>query len=220
MELLKYLGFTLRKEKHDKLRNTWIWKDVFEIENIIATKEKKKNRTSIFKKNPINPYSKENENILYWGFYIFDDNEFSLKLFKNIGIIEFINKTKILEPKPLVHETILTELGFERIELNTWTKGIFLISILPPKWNDDRGKVIILKKPNVKKLKAVDRASKVVYKGRYFFDDDDFTKILFDKIGFTYFDTNPKKKNFEYKFIRDKINGNDDLYIDKEFLNF
>ena len=42
MELLKYLGFTLRKEKHDKLRNTWIWKDVFEIENIIATKEKKR----------------------------------------------------------------------------------------------------------------------------------------------------------------------------------
>lgn len=38
-----------------------------------------------------------------------------------------------------------------------------------------------MKKPNIRKLKETDRLSNVVYKGRYFFDDKDFTNKLFEK---------------------------------------
>jgi hypothetical protein len=72
-------------------------------------------------------------------------------------------------------------------------------------------------RPNIKKLTINDAPANVVYKGRYFFDDNVFTQILLEKIGYYHFDNG--KKNKTYVFSRETITDSS-LYLDKEFLNF
>jgi len=112
---------------------------------------------------------------------------------------------------------VLTDLGFKEIESDTWTKNIFLITLRPPRFENDRGKCLILKKPNIKKLIKGDRPAKVVYKGRYFFEDTFFTETLLEKINFYNFDSGQKNKSYEFTRERLAASGN---YIEEEFLNF
>ncbi len=177
-------------------------------------------QTIIYKAIPGYPDADRNQKQLFSGSYIFDNEEFAAELLKNVGIIELIQGTKIRELKSHIHHLVLKELGFLEIERDVWIKGIYLISMQPPKWDNDRGKVVILKKRNIKKLKDGFYPSIVVYKGRYFFDDENFTRDLFDKIGFTYFNTNPKQKNFDYEFDRDIYEDGEFSYLDRFLFNF
>ena len=219
MKFLIDLNFRLVKNKQNG-QNTWAWGDLFVIANTPSLLKKWKSQTIIYKRIPGYPDIDRNQKLLFRGSYIFDNQEFASELLKNVGIIELIQGTRIRELKSHIHHLTLKELGFIEIEQDVWTKGIYLIALQPPKWDNDRGKVVILKKRNIKKLKDGYQPSIVVYKGRYFFDDENFTKELLDKIGFTYFNENPKQKNIDYQFERDKYDNYEFSYLDRDLLNF
>jgi len=213
MKILENLGF----KSVSKTERLWSWKDIFFIYIKKPSENNKHGKTKIYKDLGVYFTQDKRESILFSGYYCFDDEFSANTLLKNIGILEKINNTKILEEKTTNHEEVLKEHGFTEIEQNTWVKNIFLISLKPPRFENDRGKCIILKKPNIKKLKKADRPANIVYKGRYFFDDLLFVQILFEKIGFYLFDAGDKNKS--YHFTRETLaeNGN---YIEEEFLKF
>ena len=193
------------------------WKNIYNIYNRLPDDKNRLGRTVISKKSNISFTGDKRENILFQGSYAFDNDEFANNLLKNIGILEKINGTKLLEQKGINHRQVLIDFGFKEIAYCTWTKNIFLISLRPPRFETDRGKCIILKKPNIKKLTLLDGRAKVVYKGRYFFDDTYFTETLLEKIGVYHFDNG--KKNKTYEFNRETLADND-KYIEDEFLKF
>ena len=195
----------------------WSWDNTFTIYTVAPSVIGGYGKTGIFKNTSISFTGDNRENILYRGNYILDNEVFLNELLKNVGVLEKINGTKIIEKKNTNHQQILKDLGFSEVEANTWTKNIYLISLKAPRFDTDRGKCIILKKPNVKKLMKVDRPARVVYKGRYFFDDIFFTEALFDKIDFYNFDNGQKNKTYE--FNRETI-AETGLYIEEEFLKF
>jgi len=213
MRLLENLGFI----KFGKSGKNWSYDNTFAIYTIVPNDSHRLGRMKIIKKLDKVLYADKRENILYYGFYASDKNDFFYKLLKNVGIIEKIKGQKIIEHKKVNHIQALTDLGFSEIKPDTWTKNIFLVSLKPPRFEGDRGKCIILKKPNYNTLLKKDRPANVVYKGRYFFDDDDFTKILFHDIGFYIFDCGERNKNYEFTRDTLAINGH---FIDEEFLKF
>lgn len=213
MTLLENLDF----RPVGKSGRSLLWKDTFYVLNRPPDDKNKFGKTKIIKNSDISFSGDKRESILFQGSYSFDNDEFANKLLKNIGILEKINGTKILEQKDTNHIQVLTDLGFTEIIYNTWTKNIFLISLRPPRFDTDRGKCIILKKPNIKKLIKGDRPANVVYKGRYFFDDNFFTETLLEKIGFYHFDNGQKNKTYE--FNREMLVDNEH-YIEEEFLKF
>ena len=213
MTILKDLGF----KQYGTFSQNWLWRHLY----IVLTKAPEgtnlHGKSKIIKNLNTNFTGDKRETILFQGSFAFDNDDFANKLLTNVGIIERITGNSLVELKDTNHNQVLTDLGFTEISYNTWTKNIFLISLRPPRFENDRGKCIILKKPNIKKLINSDRPANVVYKGRYFFDDNVFTQILLEKIGFYHFDSG--KKNKTYEFTRETV-ADTALYIDKEFLNF
>jgi len=217
MTYLESLNF---KQDGESSQN-WLWEDVFCILTKIPHDLYKCGKTKIIRKSNRSFTGDKRENVLYQGTYIFDneDLDFVCRLFKNIGVLERIKGTKILEKKDSNHRQVLSNLGFTEIGLNIWTKNIFLVSLKPPRFATDRGKCLILKKPNMKNLIKDNRPAMVVYKGRYFFDDIFFTETLLEKIGFYYFFDSKKQKNKTYEFNRETL-ANSERFIDEEFLKF
>lgn len=213
MTFLENLGF----RSVGKSGYSWLWQDTFFISARQPDDKKRYGKTRIFKNTNNSFTGDKRENILFQGFYCFDNEDFANRLLKNIGVLEKINGVKLLEPKDTNHEQVLTDLGFTEIEPNTWTKNIFLISLKPPRFENDRGKCLILKKPNIKKLIKGDRPANVVFKGRYFFDDIFFTETILEKIGFHTFEQGYKNKTYE--FTRETLLDSGQ-YIEEEFLKF
>lgn len=200
-----------------KSGRSWLWQDTYYVLVRPPDDTNRFGKTRIIKNaDPIFTGDKR-ENILFQGSYCFDNEDFANRLLKNVGVLEKMTGTKILEHKDTNHRQVLTELGFTEIEFNTWVKNIFLVSLRPPRFENDRGKCLILKKPNVKKLLKSDRPANVVYKGRYFFEDNFFTEGLLERIGFYHFDS--RKKNKTYEFTRETFLDSG-RYIEEEFLNF
>lgn len=213
MKILDELGFLpIRKNGRG-----WEWKKSYRILITFPQESNPYGRTKIFKTQENIFTNDKRENMLFHGNYIFDNEAFVNRLFINTGIMEKIYQTKIIEQKDLNHEELLNGLGFKEIEKNKWIKNIFMIALKPPKFDTDRGKCLILKKPNIKKLVSFDRPAKVVYKGRYFFDDDEFTENLLNIIGFYSF--NAGQKNIEYEFQREVIEESHQ-FVEDEFLKF
>ena len=196
---------------------SWLWQDTFYILTKPPNDKHVLGKTKITKILHSSFTGDKRENILFQGSYIFDNHIFTNRLLKNIGIIEKITGTKIIERNDTNHQQMLTDIGFTEIEHNTWTKNIFLVSLRPPRFDNDRGKCIILKKPNIKKLIKDDRHANVVYKGRYFFEDSAFTETLLNKIGFYQFDSGQRNKTYE--FTREMLVDSEN-YIEEEFLKF
>jgi len=196
---------------------SWLWHDTFYILIKPPNYKHKLGWTQIIKNLNTNFTVDKRESFLFQGSYCFDNDDFAYRLLKNIGILEKINGTKIIELKDTKHFQVLTDLGFIEIVPNTWTKNIFLVSLRPPRFDTDRGKCLILKKPNFKNLIKGDRPANVVYKGRYFFEDSFFTEILFDKIGFYLFDS--EQQNKTYDFNRETMTDSEN-FIEDEFLQF
>ncbi len=213
MKILETLGFL----KSDKLGKKWSYDDTFFISSTLPNDRNQLGKTKITKKLHKGYSADKRENILYQGFYGFDKKDFCYKILKNVGIVEKIKGEKIIEHKKLDHIQTLIGLGFSEIEPNLWTKNIFLVSLKPPQFKEDRGKCIILKKPNHSKLIKNDKPANVVYKGRYFFDDEYFTETLFRNIGFYIFDCSQKNKNYEFNRDTLDVNGH---FLDEEFLKF
>ena len=213
MKILENLGFF----KSDQLGQKWSYNNTFFISSPFPNDRNQLGKTKITKRLH-NGYSiDKRENILYQGFYGFDKKDFCYKILKNVGIIEKIKGQKIIEHKKLDHIQTLTGLGFLEVKPDLWTKNIFLVSLIPPRFEDDRGKCIILKKPNYSRLIKNDMPANVVYKGRYFFDDDDFTKTLFRNIGFYIFECSQKNKDYEFNIDTLEVNGR---FLYEEFLKF
>ena len=212
-EFLKNLGFNTFK----KNEMTWTWNREFYITVKEPSETMLNGRTKISKNSEINFTGDKRENVLFQGQFIFNEIDFTEKLLKSIGIYEKINQLIV----PNLHDRIGHNWFFEKnsfIETsqNKWIKNIYFVAIVPPKFDTDRGKCIILKKPNVKKLKETDRLANVVYKGRYFFDDIEFTNKLFEKIGF--FSFNQTDKNKDYFFQGEYLD--DYKAVEDEFLKF
>jgi len=213
MIILKNLGF----KPFGKLKQNWYWRNLYTILTKAPNENNIHGKSKIIKNLNTNFTGDKRETLLFQGSFAFDNDVFANKLLINVGVIENITSNRLVETIVTNHNQVLTELGFTEIGLNTWTKNIFLISLRPPRFENDRGKYIILKKPNIKKLTINDAPANVVYKGRYFFDDNVFTQILLEKIGYYHFDNG--KKNKTYVFSRETITDSS-LYLDKEFLNF
>jgi hypothetical protein len=212
-EFLKNLGFHTFK-KNEK---TWSWKREYYILVKEPSETMVNGKTKISKNAEINFTDDKRESILFQGQFIFNDLEFAEKLFKSIGIYEKINRVIVPnEPEKNSHNWFFKENNFIETVQNKWIKNIFLVAIVPPKFDTDRGKCIIMKKPNIKNLKERDRLAHVVYKGRYFFDDKEFTNKLFEKIGFFRF--NQSDRNNDYFFQGEYL----DNYkaVEDEFLKF
>ncbi len=215
--ILENLGFKVIIKLGRKWPYWWSWQNTFYIYTKPVSENSRFGRTKILKTSDLNFTGDKRENVLFQGSYVFDNEEFAGKLLKNIGIEEKIKGIILTEQKEVNHIEILTDLGFKEITHNTWTKNIFLISLRPPRFDTDRGKCIILKKPNNKKLMKNERPAGVVYKGRYFFDDPFFTEMLLEKIGFYLFES--MEKNKTYQFNRETL-ADTQSYIEDEFLKF
>lgn len=213
MEYLEKLGFLpFRKNGRG-----WEWKKTFRVLISFPTNSNLYGRSKIVKMQKISFTNDKRENILFQDTYVFDNEDFVNKLFVNVGIMEQLYNTKIIEKKSVDHSELLNSLGFKEIEKDRWIKNIFLIALKPPKFDSDRGKCLILKKPNIKKLVNDDRPAYVVYKGRYFFDDFSFTENLLKIIGLYSFISG--NKNLDYQFQREVLEKSQQ-FIEDEFLKF
>lgn len=213
MTFLEELGF----KPIGKSGRSWSWQETFYVLIRPPDDTHRLGKTKISKTSHIGFTDDRRENILFLGSYSFDNEDFANRLFKNVGILEKITETKILEHKEVNHKNVLTSLGFTEIEHNTWIKNIFLVSLKPPCFDADRGKCLILKKPNTKNLIRDSLPARIVYKGRYFFDDPFFTEILLEKIGFYYFASGEQNKTYEFQ--RETLKDSK-TYIEEEFLKF
>ena len=209
-EFLKNLGFNTFK-KNEK---TWTWKREYYITVKEPSETMLNGKTKISKNSEINFTGDKRENVLFQGQFIFNELDFAEKLLKSIGIYEKINQLIVPNVNDRIgHNWFFKENNFIETVQNKWIKNIFFVAIVHPKFETDRGKCIIMKKPNIRKLKETDRLANVVYKGRYFFDDKEFTNKLFEKIGFFSFVQTDKNKDYffqgeyleDYKAVEDEF---------------
>lgn len=215
MGLLKKLGFIKRNTREDS--QFWTWDDYFCITFVRPCEKSPKGMTKIYYQKAVGDIGDKRGFQLFSGFYIFDNRKMAFELLKNLGIVEAITKKRDKKIKKHNHHFYFSEYGFKQVTPCVFRKHFFQISFIAPKWEDEKGKCVILKKPQTKRSLKGQTASKLVYKGQYFFHNDEFVKFLFDKIAF--YKHEEAKMHMNYIFTREKTpDGNS--FIDLELLNF
>lgn len=215
MGLLTKLGFVKRNIKEDK--QVWTWDDYYCITFIRPCEKHPRGKTKIYYQKAIGDIGDKRPFQLFSGFYIFDNRNMAFELLKNIGIVETITKKRYKKVKKHNHHFYFSEYCFKEVAPNVFRKHFFQISFIAPKWEDEKGKCVILRKLQTKKSLKGLVDSQLVYKGQYFFHNDQFVKFLFDKIGF--YKHEKEEKYMNYIFKREKTSDGKS-FIDLELLNF
>jgi len=212
-EILSDLGFI----NNYGIQWKWHWNKYFFVSNGKDNTKPDNRKTTISRVVDLITTKDYRECILYHGKYIFDDKEFAEKLLLYVGVVEKIKNQIILDTTPEIgHRWFLEEKEFEEIEPNWWVNGMYSVTIVPPAYDNDRGKCIILRRSNIKRLKREFVPATVCYKGRYFFENVNFTYALFEHITFFIFFNG--RRNKDYKFEREL--WYDNKFLDVELLKF